>query len=175
MNPSHSSRPLATALVAAFITLSWAAANAQELPGTAGNNRQIISVNPVFGLFGVFSAEYERKATDVSSWGLSTSMFGFGGKDYLNGSAFYRVYPSGNALAGFYLGGRGGVHRVAFRHDSGVFYGVGFDLGYTWLLGRHRNVGISLGVGATRLFGGALDDVALVIPNIRVVNVGWSF
>lgn len=33
---------------------------------------------------------------------------------------------------------------------------------------------MSLGAGATRLFGGALHDVSLTIPNIRA-NVGWSF
>lgn len=49
------------------------------------------------------------------------------------------------------------------------------DLGYSWLIGPKRNVGVSLGIGAERLFGGSLAGASLTIPSVRLVNVGVAF
>lgn len=53
--------------------------------------------------------------------------------------------------------------------------GFGFDIGYSWLLGKERLFAISLGAGATRLFGGSLDGVSLTVPAIRPLNLGGAF
>jgi hypothetical protein len=34
---------------------------------------------------------------------------------------------------------------------------------------------VSIGAGATRLFGGKLGEVSLVVPTLRVINLGWAF
>ena len=49
------------------------------------------------------------------------------------------------------------------------------DIGYAWLLGSSQRVGVSLGVGVTRVFGGDLDGGSMAIPNIRLLNVGIAF
>ena len=51
------------------------------------------------------------------------------------------------------------------------------EIGYDWLLGSRQNVGISLGIGATRLFGGtdALDGLSATIPTLRLLNIGIAF
>jgi hypothetical protein len=138
-------------------------------------HKQLISGNPFLIMAKYFNVEYERKHTETRTFGVSASAFGVDDTDYRNVQLFYRYYPQGAALTGFYVGGRAGVHRVSHQATDGSAAGVGFELGYSWLLGENRNFAISLGAGATRLFGGSLDDVSLFVPTIRLVNIGWSF
>jgi hypothetical protein len=56
-----------------------------------------------------------------------------------------------------------------------VFFGLGFELGYTWLFGSRRNFAVSTGAGATRLFGGDIAGASLTIPTLRLFNVGVAF
>ena len=49
--------------------------------------------------------------------------------------------------------------------------GVGFEFGYAWLLGQGENLSISVGAGATRLFGGE----STAFPVLRFINLGWAF
>lgn len=135
-------------------------------------NKQVLSGNPFLLMGKYFNAEYERKHTESRTFGVSASAFGFDDVDYRNVQAFYRYYPQGASLTGFYIGARAGMHHMSDDLDSGAAAGVGFELGYSWLLGSRRNFAISVGAGATRLFGG---DGSVVIPTLRLVNVGWSF
>jgi hypothetical protein len=137
---------------------------------------QIVSANPFMLMFEWFNVEYERKLSPTATAGASVSFLSLDGgdADYLNGTALVRYYPQRAALSGFYLGGRLGVHHVDGVGSSGNFFGAGFEIGYGWMLGANRNFSISTGAGATRLFGGALDDVSLTIPTLRL-NVGWGF
>ena len=75
----------------------------------------------------------------------------------------FRFYPQGAALTGFYIGPRLGFYRVDEIDESESSLGVGFELGYNWLLGANRNFNVGLGAGATKLFAGP------VVPNIRCV------
>jgi hypothetical protein len=59
--------------------------------------------------------------------------------------------------------------------DSGTVFGAGFELGYNWLLGAKKQLYVSLGAGADRLFGADLEDVSVVIPTVRIINVGIAF
>jgi hypothetical protein len=140
---------------------------------------QTVSANPFGLVFGWFNAEYERKLTPATTWGVSGSMFDFDLFEYRNANALARYYPQGAALKGFFLGGRTGVYHVAHdddgRHENATFFGAGFELGYTWLMGRDQRVGVSLGAGANRLFGADLDGARLTIPTVRLVNVGIAF
>jgi hypothetical protein len=91
-----------------------------------------------------------------------------------------RYYPQGAALKGFFLGGRTGVYHVAhdddrIDDDQATFFGAGFELGYTWLMGRQQRIGVSLGAGANRLFGADLDGASLTLPTVRLVHVGIAF
>jgi hypothetical protein len=176
MTSTRSIRFVTAVAVAAFV--SWPTVTQAQAPGgRAPLPRQVVSANPFGLMFGWFNVEFERALTPSSTWGASASWFSLDADafDYVNANAIARYYPSGAALRGFYLGGRGGVYRVSDAAASAVFFGAGFELGYTWLLGAREHVGISLGAGATRLFGGELDGATLTIPTLRLVNVGIAF
>jgi hypothetical protein len=95
--------------------------------------------------------------------------------DLTNGNVFLRYYPQGAALTGFFLGGRTGVARASALDEDATGVVGGFELGYSWLLGSKRHVGVSIGAGVDRLFFGDELDMALIRPNIRLVNVGVAF
>ena len=76
---------------------------------------------------------------------------------------------------GFYRGGRLGVHRGTVHKDEGHTFGLGIDIGYAWLLGANQNFYIGLGIGATRFFGGDLKEDRVVLPSIRLLNIGFAF
>ncbi len=70
-----------------------------------------------------------------------------------------------------------GFHQVSDDNadDEGHVYGLGVDIGYSWLLGAKRNFYIGMGIGATRLFGGDAADERVILPSIRLINVGIAF
>jgi hypothetical protein len=135
-------------------------------------NKQVVSSSPFLLMAKYFNVEFERKGTEKTTFGVSASSFGLGDVDYRNLQGFYRYYPQGASLTGFFIGGRGGVHRVSADDDGGNAFGLGFELGYGWLFGAERNFAVSVGAGATRLFG---SDRSVVLPTLRLVNIGWSF
>jgi len=174
--PVSASKPLV--LIVAALALAAGPAHAQEEgTRTPVPHRQMISANPFGLMFEWYNGEYERKVGERSTVGASASGFALDGgdADYVNVAAFYRFYPQRAALSGFYIGGRGGVHHVSSEGDAGVFFGLGFELGYTWLFGANRNFGVSLGAGATRLFGAELAGVPLTVPTLRLLNIGVAF
>lgn len=138
-------------------------------------NKHVVSANPFLLMAEYANVEFERKASEKTTFGGSFSAAGFDDAHYRNFQGFYRYYPQGAALTGFYIGGRGGVHRVSDDDQAGHAFGLGFELGYGWLFGARRNFAVSIGAGATRLFGGDLSGHSLVVPTLRLVNVGWSF
>jgi hypothetical protein len=152
------------------------AAAAQDGAPTSVPHHQVVSANPFGLMFEWFNVDYERKINEGNTWGASASFLSLGGDaDYVNAQVAYRYYPQRTALAGFYLGGKGGLHSVSVDGVSGEFFGLGFELGYNWVLGVKRNVSVGMGAGATRLFGADLNGASLTIPTVRLVNVGIAF
>ena len=162
-------------LTAIMCTASASALFAQDGTKVPVPHNQTISANPFGFMFKWFNAEYERKLTNTMTLGASGSNFGTGDVDLQRLNALFRYYPQGAALTGVYLGGRGGVARVSDRDLSAHAFAAGVEIGYSWLFGSKRNVGLSIGAGVDRLFGGDLDDFDIVWPNIRLVNVGIAF
>jgi hypothetical protein len=173
------SRIVQSTCLGACLLVSATAASAQtaDAAPVTGNqgNQQVVSANPFLLMFKWFNVEYARTHKVSTAWGASTSLTGYDHADYGNVSGFYRYYPQGHALNGLYIGGRGGVHKVSSLDESGVFFGLGFEIGYDWMLGREKNFSLGVGAGATRLFGGSLNGVSLTVPTLRLVNIGWSF
>ncbi len=167
-------RRVCLALCCVLAVASVASAQADATRVQVPHN-QVLSANPFLLMFKYVNVEFERKTGDFTSFGASASTAGFDDATYSNFQAFYRYYPQGMSLTGFYIGARGGVHRVSDDLGSGHAFGLGFELGYGWLIGPKRNFAISLGGGATRLFGGDLTRHSLVFPTIRLVTIGWSF
>ena len=162
-------------LAAVMVAVSTSMAFAQDGTKTPVPHNQTVSANPFGLMFKWFNAEYERKLTNSVTIGASGSNFGLAGADLQRLNALFRYYPQGAALTGVYLGGRGGVARVADGGESAHAFAAGVEIGYSWLFGSKRNVGLSIGAGVDRLFGGDLNSFDIVWPNIRLVNVGIAF
>ena len=163
---------LAALIAAPAVVLAQTPSSGTRVPVA---NKHVISANPFLLMGEYINVEFERKHTESRTFGVSASSFGFDDADYRNVQAFYRYYPQGASLTGFYLGGRGGMHRVSADGEAGHAFGLGFEIGYGWLFGAQRNFAVSVGAGATRLFGGDVDGASPVIPTLRLINLGWSF
>lgn len=166
--------------VSALVFCWLAFATSEALAQTEGTkmpvaNSYVVSSSPLLLMFEYANVEFERKMGDRFSLGGSASGIGAGGGSYRNFQAFYRYYPQAASLTGFYVDGRAGVHRLAFDDGGGQAYGLGFDVGYAWLFGEKRNFSVSLGLGATRIFGGDMKKASFTLPTFRLLNIGWSF
>jgi Protein of unknown function (DUF3575) len=138
-------------------------------------HNQVISANPFGLVLRWWNVEFERKITPSSTWGVSGSALGVDDVDFASVNGLWRYYPQGAALTGVFLGARAGVYHGSDIDESHTAFGVGFEVGYTWLLGARRNVGLSLGVGLTRLVGSDGEDWPAALPTIRLLNVGIAF
>ena len=136
---------------------------------------QVLSASPILLMFKWFNADYERRINSATTWGVSASYLPLEDSEYGRASVLIRYYPQRAALTGFYLGGQTGVYRTSEGRQHEVFYGAGMDIGYAWLLGAQQRIGVSVGLGITRVFGGDLDGTSTAIPNVRLLNIGVAF
>jgi hypothetical protein len=171
---TRASRPgvLAALLVA---VLGTSAASAQDTTRPPVPHNQTLSSNPFGLMLRWFNGEYEHKLTNSTTWGISGSALDLGGTDLRHGNVLFRYYPQGAALNGFYLGGRMGVYHLSDSAASASAAGAGFELGYSWLFGAKRNVGLSMGAGLDRVFVSDRLGFDVYWPNVRLVNLGIAF
>jgi hypothetical protein len=161
-------------IAAATMTLATVAAAtplaAQEGAGLLP--RQVISANPFGLLLELFNAEYERVVSESSTAGAGGSTFVTDDDTYVNADVFWRFYPTGVPLDGWAFGAKAGVTAVS----DDTFFGFGFDVNRSWILGRRNNFYVGIGFGLKRLFGSSDEDFDLeYIPTIRIVNIGIGF
>jgi hypothetical protein len=91
---------------------------------------------------------------------------------YVNADVFWRFYPTGSPLEGWAFGAKAGITNVS----DGTYFGFGFDVNHSWVLGRDDNFYVGIGFGLKRLFGSPEDEFGLnFIPTIRIVNIGVVF
>jgi len=164
--------------------------------------RNVISANPFGLLWELFNAEYERVISPTATIGfggstmkrdnyaweeppiIGTDEYGYPIYDeavetfqYVNFDVFWRFYPGSNrtrtynAPIGWAFGVKMGVTTV----DSGTYFGYGFDLNKSWVLGPDDNFYVGLGFGLKRLAGADGEDYETLIPTIRIANVGFIF
>ncbi len=134
----------------------------------------VLSANPFLLIAEWFNVEWEHRFSPTGTVGARVSRVDIDNDAYFSGRAFWRYYPDG-AFDGFYFGLDGGVTDLK---DNGTHYtamGLGFELGYDWLLGSQRTFYVSLGAGADRLFAGDLGGASAVMPTVRLVNIGLRF
>ena len=169
---------LVAVAVTLIATLTTTAIAQEPVVRDSADYRQVLSANPLgLILLPWYNGEYERKVTEGVTLGLSGSRLprGDGGGFYSVNTAF-RYYPNGTTFKGFYLGPRIGLFWVSqgqdvvgIEEDRGPHLGLGFELGYAWLLGSEQHLSMSIGGGSTRVLNGE------PIPVLRLVNVGWAF
>ena len=169
---------LVAVAVTLIATLTTTAIAQEPVVRDSADYRQVLSANPLgLILLPWYNGEYERKVTERVTLGLSGSRlpWGDGGGFYSVNTAF-RYYPNGTTFKGFYLGPRIGLFWVSqgqdvvgIEEDRGPHLGLGFELGYAWLLGSERHLSMSIGGGATRVLNGE------PIPVLRLINIGWAF
>ena len=150
--------------------------------------RNVISANPFGLLLELFNAEYERVISRTSTVGFGGSTIKTETTDwddeplethqYVNFDVFWRFYPGSNrtrtynAPVGWAFGAKMGITAV----DDGTYFGYGFDLNRSFVLGPDDNFYVGLGFGLKRLVGAPQDELGLsLIPTFRIANVGFIF
>jgi hypothetical protein len=192
------------AVVLLFLVLvlfQSSAALAQETAEAVPVERKVIVwTNPILFVFTWYSAEVEIRLKDNHTVGIGGSYLQTddGDKDdptsdyeelqYSSFNVFYRYYPT-KSFKGFFIGGQVGRTSVSSEiteydanlnpvlvDESGSAMLAGVLIGYGWLLGDAQRIGVSIGIGANRLFGGDVpDDAAATLPVVRLINVGIAF
>ena len=136
---------------------------------------QVLSSNLLGVVAKWVNVEYERKASSSMSAGLSASAFfiSHGDGNMRRANAFVRFYPQGAALSGIFIGIRGGMvwNRPYGGFDDSTPR-AGIEIGRTRLFGAKKNIALSTGFGLDRAW---YDGGSVVIPNIRLFNVGIAF
>lgn len=175
-------------LLAAVLATVTAARRVSAQDAPASQYRQVISANPFGLLLNLFNAEYERVVTESTTAGIGGSAYfannnnsdpySSGNDKYVNADAFLRYYPNGTPLRGWAFGAKLGVTSVT---GEGSYFGYGFDLNRSWLLGKKNNFYVGVGFGLKKLVG--VPDLnsngnsfgLKYIPTFRIVNVGFAF
>lgn len=168
----HSMTRLTAAFAVAVLVASPATAHAQTSTTTY---KQAVSANPFGLLLDVFNAEYERVVGESTTAGVGGSTISSDTERYANADLFVRYYPTGKPLDGWAFGVKAGITSVT---DYATYFGYGFDVNRSWLLGKKNNFYVGLGFGLKRLVGTPKDDYSFdlkYIPTIRIVNVGFAF
>ena len=169
---------LVAVAVTLIATLTTTAIAQEPVVRDSADYRQVLSANPLgLILLPWYNGEYERKVTEGVTLGLSGSRLPWGdGGGFYSVNTGFRYYPNGTTFKGFYLGPRIGLFWVSqgqdvvgIEEDRGPHLGLGFELGYAWLLGSEQHLSMSIGGGATRVLNGE------PIPVLRLVNIGGAF
>ena len=149
----------------------------------------VIFINPFGIVFGVFTAEYERKLNSSLSLAVAGTFWdkptGIDSR-YHGATAALRFYPMERVMNGFSISPLLGF--VSFdeepkpctvdqnnscnrkRTTNGI-YGVQVD--YGWLLGPNQRFAVGTGLGVRRIIGSTGGDTR-VIPSARF-QIGYAF
>jgi len=158
-------------------------------PAAGYERKVVVSTNPFLDMYAWFNGEVELAVSPNATIGVAGNYITFGDIDdeddeenFTNVGVLFRYYPR-EAFGGFYFGIRGGYYGVTKtdwqteEEETASAFGLGFDLGYSWVLGANERFYVGLGAGMMRLFGGDLEDldVSVNLPIIRIINVGLAF
>lgn len=172
--------PRGTVLCMCLAALTAASADRVLAQEPTQQYDQAISANPFGLLLEWFNAEYERVIGETVTTGLGGSYISGSDDRYVNGDVFLRYYPQGQPLQGWAFGAKAGLTSVRGLLDgtseTDTYFGFGFDVNHSWLLGANDNFYVGVGLGLKRLFGLGDRDVDLAFfPTVRLVNIGFAF
>ncbi len=163
-------------VLALAVALVPGRAAAQTGAQSTADGLNVVSANPFLLIAEWFNVEWEHQVSPTATAGARVSRVDFGDPNdtYFSARGFWRYYPAA-AFDRFFFGFDGGVTSLEESGNSHTVLGLGFELGYAWLLGAKPNFYVSLGMGADRLFAGDLGDASAVVPTVRLVNIGIKF
>ena len=174
------------AVIGALLTTSLRA-QAVDVPVQSN----VASINPFGFVFAWYSAEYEHAFNATASWAVSAGYIGIGDedneKDFTSAELKFRYYPAAVAPSRFSVGittGYAGVTDEDVPEGGGPVeekeydaLSLGFELGYSWLMGRTRQFYIGTSIGAKRLFllgDNDEENETFGYPTIRL-GIGYAF
>jgi len=170
---------LVRARLVTFVVAALSLANADralaQTPGTRPPvpHRQQVTTNPFGFIVAWYNGEYERKLTETWTLAPGGSYVSASDPDQrlVTAGVAFRYYPQRAALTGFWAGPRIGYIDFDDEDDADDERGpaVGFEIGYSWLLGAERHFSLSVGGGVSKMFSGP------VVPTAKVVSLGWAF
>lgn len=108
-----------SALLVPLLGVAAPAAAQVETPAPVPH-QQTVSANPFGLIFGWFNAEYERKLTSTTTWGVSGSMLDVDSFNYRSASGLLRYYPQGNQRWDRVLREFAGDQRLLHRTAPGL-------------------------------------------------------
>ena len=153
----------------AFVLFAILTARGPASAQTPARYQQVVSANPFGPAPGILQRRIRAQGLFVHyGWRRWLTIHADGDR-YVNADVFLRYYPRGRALEGLAVGLKAGVTEV----DSEKFFGVGFDVNQSWLMGNSQKFYIGWGFGLKRLVGA--DEYNQFIPTIRLVNIGVAF
>ncbi|NOY91343.1 MAG: hypothetical protein GXP55_09040 [Deltaproteobacteria bacterium] len=140
--------------------------------------RNLITINPLSLIFGVLSLEYEHAFGDRVSLAVGPDLLLFNSDVRAYGvSAALRLFVTGAAPAGFWMGPNTSVVAASAEGATGFGYEIGAQLGYTWIWGVFA---LSIGGGVryqditVRDGGGVVAGASGVLPSLRF-SLGFGF
>lgn len=171
---------------ALLLALPARPAAAQQLP-----KQNLISIQPIGVILGVYAAEYERALSPTMTFGLGgTTWAGLDDEDFeaWSAEAKFRYYPEARPFQGFAFGVAAGLARVEETNCVVIIDedcqtltetapSFGFMVDYNWLLGPTDGFFVGLGIGAKRVLTKD-DDEAFDFPNAYPtarLSVGIAF
>ena len=178
--------PLAALIAATTVFASAGSAQTAAPPKT-----NVISIQPLSAVFGVYAAEYEHAVSPTVTFGVGGSYWSNDDNEsktkYASGDIKLRYYPEAQPFRGFSFGGQLGYTSISDQENVGLFGGsgskstangptIGVALDYNWLLGASRSFYVGLGVGAKKIFANAHDlgSANLAYPTARI-SIGYAY
>jgi len=149
-------------------------------------HKQDITINPLSMIFGLFSAEYERRITPSGSWAVGVSHWGLSVASYkfssngVNGA--YRFWPGAHALEGFYIGPIAAIDIAKATvtepitgqtgSASASLVSVGGLVGYQWVW--DGGFLLDLAIGVQDIFGTLEGKAGGTTVKVDVTGVGFA-
>lgn len=149
-------------------------------------HHQDITINPLSMIFGLFSAQYERRISPSGSWALGASYWGLSVASYeftsigVNGA--YRFWPGSHALEGFYVGPIAAFDSASATvtepfsgqkgEASAALFSLGGLVGYQWVW--DGGFLIDLAIGVQDVFGTLEGKAGNTTVKVDVTGVGFA-
>lgn len=178
-------------------TIAQKAAAVATEGSDVASQKNVVTVNPLGLIFGLWNARYERALGDSAGIGLGLNYWGFGLTDWkysiLGGQLDYNFYLEKHALTGWFVGPHLGIQVASISYKwinlitleetndtaSSVFVNIGGQGGYRWIWNGGFTLALSgsLGynAGSSVTIGGVTSTGFGGIGFGAAADIGYAF